>query len=514
MISAGYGDALHRSIYDLPHITSHSDNHPSATLIEQEEIEALFTDLLNGVPSPGVPATSQIEVEDSESTPAQTTLRTSEHAKFLASSLFRLPAPFVALDASRPWLIYWTFHSMDILGLTSDQEIRKRAVSTIVHFMHPLGGFAGGASNTQLPHLLPTYASTCSLAIVGDAGQNGGWHQLAANRQATYDFFMRCKQPNGGFVVCQGGEVDVRGTYCLLVVATLLDLLTPELLHNVDQFIASTQTYEGGFANATFPLTGISPPRSPAMAEAHGGYTSCSLNAHFLLSCLGPPEKPSPLGSSFPKAIDIDNAVRWSVMMQGEAIEAGGFRGRSNKLVDGCYSWWVGGGFPVLEALERRRKIAKGQSVSEDGPRLFNHVALQEYTLVAAQREAGLGGGLRDKPGKRPDLYHTCNNLSGLATAQHRMVQSQTVLEEKRQNFDASKGLPAVVPKTKSGGWGSEEQRQAVRREVWANALAWVDQEESVIGGRENRVNATTPVFNLTPDRLKPFIDFFYGQSS
>ncbi len=37
-------------------------------------------------------------------------------------------------------------------------------------------------------------------------------------------------------------------------------------------------------------------------------------------------------------------------------MEAGGFRGRTNKLVDGCYGWWVGGGFAVLEELLRREK--------------------------------------------------------------------------------------------------------------------------------------------------------------
>lgn len=31
----------------------------------------------------------------------------------------------------------------------------------------------------------------------------------------------------------------------------------------------------------------------------------------------------------------------------------------------------------------------------------------------------GARGGLRDKPGKSPDYYHTCYCLSGLAQAQH-----------------------------------------------------------------------------------------------
>lgn len=87
------------------------------------------------------------------------------------------------------------------------------------------------------------------------------------------------------------------------------------------------------------------------MAEAHGGYTSCSLNSHFLLTSVPLP--------SFPSTIDASAALRWTVLQQGEAIEGGGFRGRTNKLVDGCYSWWVGGGAPVVEELVRREKNKK-----------------------------------------------------------------------------------------------------------------------------------------------------------
>ncbi len=37
--------------------------------------------------------------------------------------------------------------------------------------------------------------------------------------------------------------------------------------------------------------------------------------------------------------------------MQGSHVELGGFRGRTNKLVDGCYSWWVGGCVVLVEGL-------------------------------------------------------------------------------------------------------------------------------------------------------------------
>ena len=47
----------------------------------------------------------------------------------------------------------------------------------------------------------------------------------------------------------------------------------------------------------------------------------------------------------------MENLLRWLVHMQGVDVELGGFKGRTNKLVDGCYSWWCGGSFSLLEAL-------------------------------------------------------------------------------------------------------------------------------------------------------------------
>ena len=37
----------------------------------------------------------------------------------------------------------------------------------------------------------------------------------------------------------------------------------------------------------------------------------------------------------------------------------GGFQGRPNKLVDGCYSFWVGALFPLLEAIMTRQQFEK-----------------------------------------------------------------------------------------------------------------------------------------------------------
>ncbi|KAL7423783.1 CAAX farnesyltransferase (FTase) subunit beta [Cryptotrichosporon argae] len=525
--------ALYPSIFDLlPHSPHPSDGQEqtSPTLLEQRKTERTLAALLTSIPPAHVPGSLSTVPKGTG-----TMLRKSEHVQWLAQLFYKLPAAYVSLDASKPWLMFWTVHSLDLMGVALDQGTKDRATATVLAYLSPLGGIAGGAANSHLPHLLPTYAAVSSLAIVGHAGPGGGWPKLAAHRQATYDFFMRCKRPDGGFVVCQGGEIDVRGTYCLLVVATLLDLLTPELLHNVDTFLAACQTYEGGFACSAYSFSSGS---AAAMAEAHGGYTSCALLAHFLLGAVaGPPaepaepaelaaQSPSSLGPAFPAPIDTRAALRWSALMQGEAGEAGGFRGRANKLVDGCYGWWVGGGFPVVEALSKHEAHGREEAKSTGASRIepvageqeweddalstfFNRVALQEYVLLAAQTD---NGGLRDKPGKRADQYHTANNLAGLSVAQHHMVHSPSKVAANAAAFDPARSLPAVTPTRAAGGWASEAERQAVRRRVWASALGWQEQgTELVLGGDESRVNATTPVFNMLDLRLRAFINYFYG---
>jgi protein farnesyltransferase subunit beta len=82
------------------------------------------------------------------------------------------------------------------------------------------------------------------------------------------------------------------------------------------------QTYEGGLGG------------EPGN-EAHGGYTYCGLAALVLAGC--------------PHALDLQRLLHWAVQRQGWS--EGGFNGRTNKLVDGCYSFWQGGVFPLLQEL-------------------------------------------------------------------------------------------------------------------------------------------------------------------
>lgn len=192
---------------------------------------------------------------------------------------------------------------------------------------------------------------------------------------------MSLKEPDGSFRVSQSGEVDIRGVYCLLAVANLLGIMTEELVEGTREWVKSCQTYEGGFASAAI---GVGEAGTP-LGEAHGGYTFCALAAWVLLESEFPCSNAS-------KPINLKSLRRWLVNMQGGEEELYGFRGRTNKLVDGCYSWWVGGCFKMLDELDE----LQGR-IGEAAEPFWNPEGLKQYILYAAQHPAG---GLRDKPPK------------------------------------------------------------------------------------------------------------------
>ncbi|KAH8073720.1 prenyltransferase [Aureococcus anophagefferens] len=240
----------------------------------------------------------------------------------------------------------------------------------------------------------------------------------SVDRKGLYAFLLSMKDPSGGFRMHDDGEVDVRGTYTALAVAALFNVLTPELAEGAAAYALRCQTYEGGFGG------------EPGV-EAHGGYVFCALAALVILNATD--------------AVDLDALERWLARRQTRV--EGGFQGRTNKLVDGCYSFWQGGTLALVAHVRRghtrsdeappglvwrpggRAPPPAPPPPADDldldldldldgcrGPTLGDERALQRYILLCAQVYPE--GGLRDKPGKNRDYYHTCYCLSGLAASQ------------------------------------------------------------------------------------------------
>ncbi|KAI1192859.1 terpenoid cyclases/Protein prenyltransferase [Nemania serpens] len=327
-------------------------------------------------------------------------LARQRHIRFLESYLGDLPAAFKSLDASRPWVFYWCLNSLALLGADVSQY-RDGLVATARSMQNESGGFGGGFG--QKSHLATTYATVLALAIVG--GESA--YELI-DRRAMWKWLCSLKQPDGGFRVTLGGEIDVRGAYCAAVIITLLKLPLdlpygssshaaerPNLFTGLADYIRRCQTFEGGIS-------------AMPNAEAHGGYTFCALGC---LAILDAPHR------IFPRYLNMPRLISW--LSSRQYAPEGGLSGRTNKLVDGCYSHWVGGCWPLIEAVFRGPEITSHiSSYSSDLNNLYSREGLIRFILTCAQDKSQRGG-MRDKPYQSADAYHTCYVLSGLSSAQH-----------------------------------------------------------------------------------------------
>jgi protein farnesyltransferase subunit beta len=129
-------------------------------------------------------------------------LAREKHVRFLQVNLGRLPAPFIAADASRPWFFYWCLNAMCVLG-EDVSAYREPLIGTARALQNETGGFGGGFG--QMSHLATSYAIVLALAIVG-----GEECFEVVDRKAMWRWLCSLKEPEGGFAMCQQGEVDIR----------------------------------------------------------------------------------------------------------------------------------------------------------------------------------------------------------------------------------------------------------------------------------------------------------------
>lgn len=340
----------------------------------------------------------------------------------------RIPAAYAA---SVPWCLYWCCHALDVLGAAATaigpalraklwgalhrhvrcmdgvRAIRAHDLTSPPYpsnnqcrCQQPDGGFAGlldaprtnTSTNISASHVLSTYAALSTAAILlhtnSTTSSPPSWLSSKAHIKS---FLFSLKHPTDGTfraTPAADAETDARSVYGALAVARLAGLLDDGRLVERGKLVAyltALQTHEGGFSAA------------PGDDEAHAGFSYCALAALRLLGAVD-------------LVRDPEGLLRWAAQRQ-RPFE-GGCSGRTNKLVDACYSFWAGALPPLL---------MKGTGVLHAG-------ALARYLLAVSQAEAEAdaeadaeaeAGGFADKPGAEVDHYHTCYALSGLALAVH-----------------------------------------------------------------------------------------------
>lgn len=193
------------------------------------------------------------------------------HIKYLESSLRSLASNYSCLDSSRPWLVYWIYNAANLLNFQFSDDLLQRTVMWLSKCRSITGGFGGGPG--QIAHLAPTYAAVNALCMIGstDAFQT-------IDKPSLLKFLWSVREDQtGAFRMHVDGEIDVRGAYCAVAIAKLVNISLEEeqrLFAKTIDWIVQCQTYEGG-------LGGV-PDQ-----EAHGGYTFCGIATLALLGSTG-----------------------------------------------------------------------------------------------------------------------------------------------------------------------------------------------------------------------------------
>ena len=336
------------------------------------------------------------------------------HYNFAKKLMSKLPGGYSSLDSGYPWLLYWVTNIITMCkdNYALNQKDKMQFVQILKELQHEDGGFCGSPKGHA--HLISTYAAVMAIVNLGipeaydiiDINKMKNFllkmknNQFDINQEPSYTdkngVYLITRDKNNEFISYHtaypgtfqnhiNGESDLRSTYCAMVVASVLNLINYDDLENdpitkgVVNNIKNCQTFEGGLGPEPF-------------CEAHGGYSYCGIATLVLLKKLN--------------EIDTNSFVRWLVNRQ--MTKEGGFNGRTNKLVDSCYSFWQGSIFNMI--------YMGNNKFTYDMELLYDQLSLQAYILFACQNLQN--GGLIDKPGKFPDLFHTNYATAGLSLSQ------------------------------------------------------------------------------------------------
>ena len=345
------------------------------------------------------------------------------HYNFAKKLMMEMPNGYTSLDAGFPWLVYWI---TNIISMSKDNyeishDNKMQLVQILKELQHEDGGFCGNPKGYA--HLISTYAAVMAIVNLDmpeaydiiDIPKMKNFLLKMKNNEFDIDKAPSYTDKNGVYLITRdkdndfisyhtaypgtfqnhiNGESDLRSTYCAMVIASTLNLINWDDLDNdpltkgVVENIKNCQTFEGGLGPEPF-------------CEAHGGYSYCGIATLVLLKKLN--------------EIDTNSFLRWLVNRQ--MIKEGGFNGRTNKLVDSCYSFWQGSVFNMLYMADKKYTF--------DDELLYDQLSLQAYILFACQNTKI--GGLIDKPGKYPDLYHSNYSIASLSLSQQSLLEDLKV---------------------------------------------------------------------------------------
>ena len=381
-----------------------------------------------------------------------------EHVRFFLDSLESLPAHYTSLDAARLTAVYFSVIGLDIMN-----EIDRVDKARICNFIYGLqlheirdetdnlckecnaelpsssscsssghvlrhGGFIGSSylgqpfrSDYQYPadpssissnsnskagknddpcscipfeymqgHLAMAYTSLATLITLEDDLER-------LDKKALISSISELQQENGSFSATKvGTESDMRFLYCACAVSSFLNDFSGINIEKAISFIDSCITYEGGFALIE-------------NAEAQGGATYCAIASLILMNSL----------DKIPRQ-KIRNLMTWC----NQRIHRG-YNGRTNKVPDSCYSFWIGASLEMLNAFQ-------DTNLDECVEFILRDCQLHKWNE---------NGGFSKTPGDYPDILHTFYSISWLALRFGNNKQQQ---QEREQEGDANLNFKSI----------------------------------------------------------------------
>lgn len=262
------------------------------------------------------------------------------------------------------WKPLYVYVPLQILKASDEvmTPVSKRCLKYIQKRETPFGAFA--TFPQENPNIVNQFAVVSLISSIGTEEA-----YLSYNRTKLYHLLSDLKHPSGAFRASYNDGFDLRSTFASVLLIHIFNINDQKLLENVIAFTLKCQTYEGGFSGNPF-------------GEAHGGFTFCALSILKLTNSLN--------------CCNLNSLLRWIAMQQSEF--SGGFHGRTNKLVDSCYSFWIG-------------FAAKTVSDFLSIPLVFDFEQLSSFLLSSCQNHKG---GFRDSPPNNVDPFHTLFGLCGL----------------------------------------------------------------------------------------------------
>lgn len=263
--------------------------------------------------------------------------------------------------------VYWAVSALDLLG--ARDRLDKEAIVNYVMscYREEEGGFGGHVD--QDAHILYTL-SALQVLVMYDALNR-------VDVDAVSRFVGSLQLPDGSFMGSPTSpEVDTRFSYCAILSATLLNRRSVLDLSAAGAFLASCTNFDGGY--------GCIPD-----AESHAGQIFCVLAA---LALLGTPTPPA--------------AAALCEWLASRQLPCGGLNGRPDKKEDVCYSWWVVASLSILGHVG-----------------WIDAAALQRFVLGCQDPDAG---GVADRVGDLPDVFHTFFGLAALDLLPTTTKQEQT----------------------------------------------------------------------------------------